>query len=127
MDELRIAAAIAGKVWKDFGHEPGARIIRIGLSIGELSGVDPDSLNFCFGEVAAGNGLDGVELVIGRAPRLNSCPACGITFPVFGFEFGCPSCYSTGTEPVGGREIIVSWVDLEEEEVEEAAMSAAAG
>ncbi len=126
MHEMRIATAIVDSV-SGFSREPGERVIRIGLTIGDLAGADPASLRFCFDEIAAARGFEGVELSFNRAPRRNHCPACDITFPASGFEFGCPSCCSTLTEPVGGDEIIVSWVDLLAEEDEERAQAAAAG
>jgi len=122
MHEMRLASAIIDSVRDKFGCQPDARVIRIGLLLGELAGVDPASLRFCFDEIAAGGEFEGVKLAIEQAPRRNYCPVCDVTFPVSGFEFGCPSCYSTRTNPVGGDEVVVNWVDLEEEEASAARM-----
>jgi len=48
MHELSVAQAILDAVKGEAEKHPGARPLRVGVRVGELSGVNPDSLSFCF-------------------------------------------------------------------------------
>ncbi len=72
MHEVGIAMSILDAVKKEAAlHQPG-RPVKVGLRVGEMSGVDPDSLAFSFQAVVAGSGLEPLELDIqpGEADEL---------------------------------------------------------
>ena len=48
MHELSIANAILDAVRKERERLNGARVIKVGVRIGELAGVDPEALSFGF-------------------------------------------------------------------------------
>ena len=48
MHELGIANSILDAVKTEMQPHPGARALRIAVTVGALSGVDRDSLAFCF-------------------------------------------------------------------------------
>lgn len=64
MHELSIAASILETVRRQSEAHGGARAARAGLRIGGRSGVDTESLRFCFGAIAAGTPEEGCELAI---------------------------------------------------------------
>ena len=47
MHEMGIAASVVEAVEKELAMRPGARLLRIGLRVGAMSGVDTESLGFC--------------------------------------------------------------------------------
>jgi len=64
MHELGIATSIIEKVKAEAARRPGARPVRVGLRIGELAGVSPDSLTFCFESLVHGTELESVALSV---------------------------------------------------------------
>ena len=57
MHEMGIASSVLEAVQKELEQCPGERASRVGLRIGKLAGVDPDSLRFCFEAIAKADGI----------------------------------------------------------------------
>ncbi len=64
MHELSIAASILETVKRQAAANGGGRVKKAGVRIGALSGVDTESLRFCFGAIVAGTREAGCELEI---------------------------------------------------------------
>ena len=64
MHEMGIANSILEAVHKELHLYPEHRAVRVGVRIGELAGVDPDSLKFCFEALVKGTELEPLELEI---------------------------------------------------------------
>jgi hydrogenase nickel incorporation protein HypA/HybF len=92
----------------------GARVTAVGVRIGELSGIEPDSLQFCFDAIVQDSGLAPLALHLERVPRSNTCRACGSAFPVVDYNFTCTACGSTDTAPSGGDELTLAYVEVED-------------
>jgi hydrogenase nickel incorporation protein HypA/HybF len=116
MHEMGIACSVLDAARKEAAAHPGARVLKIGLRIGEWSGVDPDSLRFCFDAITRADGVDPVppELEIELIARENHCSTCGITFAIEQFRIECPRCGAAITRPVGGNELELAFVELED-------------
>lgn len=113
MHEMGIATSVLDAAQKEAQRRPGAKVVKIGLRIGEWSGVDPGSLQFCFDALVAGSDpLPALEIDF-RA-RQNRCRICGTVFAVKDYEIDCPECGQEATEPVGGDELELAYVELEE-------------
>ncbi len=64
MHEVGIAMSILEAVRKEAAlHQPG-RPVKVGVRVGEMSGVDRDSLEFSFSAVVQGSGLEPLEIDI---------------------------------------------------------------
>jgi hydrogenase nickel incorporation protein HypA/HybF len=48
MHELSIANSILEAVRAEAVRRPGVRLLKVGLRVGELAGVEPEALSFCF-------------------------------------------------------------------------------
>jgi hydrogenase nickel incorporation protein HypA/HybF len=94
-------------------QEHGPRVTKIGLRIGEWSGVDLESIRFCFDSLVAGEN-DPPILEIESVPRKNRCGECGCLFEVKDFEIACPQCGDSPTTPVSGDELDIAFFELEE-------------
>jgi len=116
MHEMSIAMSVLEAVEAEAGRHGGGRVLKIGLKIGEWSGVDPEALRFCFEALAAGNetAAPAPLLEIDFRPRQNRCPSCGAVFSLKDFEIECPECHAEVTEPVSGNELEVAFIELEE-------------
>ena len=114
MHELSIANSILDTVRAEAARRPGARLTKVGLRVGELAGVDPDSLDFCFNVLVTGTELAPLALEIETRPRRQRCPQCDRTFRVVDFEISCPDCGNQETLCIGGDELEVVYLEAEE-------------
>jgi len=114
LHEMSIAASVLDAVRAETGRHAGARAVKVGLRIGELSGVEPESLRFCFEVLVSGSDLDPLALDLEFVPRRNRCRDCGAVFPVVDYNFLCGACGSANTEPAGGDEMELKYLELEE-------------
>jgi len=114
MHELGIATSVLDAARQEAAGHPGARVVKVGVRIGEWSGVDPESLRFCFDAIAHMDAIDAPALEIEFMARQNRCSSCGITFALDQFHIECPRCGAEVTEPVSGNELELTFVELEE-------------
>ncbi len=114
MHELSIAQSILEAVSAETAKLPGARALKVGVRIGPLSGVDPDSLSFCFEALVKDTELEPLALEIERRERMQQCARCGTTFPVKAYELDCPQCGEFQTQCVGGDELELSYLEIAE-------------
>jgi|SRR5579872_4465451 len=114
MHEMGIASSVLDTARKEAAKLPGARVLKIGLRIGEWAGVDPESLRFCFDALVSGEGVQPPSLEIEFLQRQNRCPLCGNVFALERFQIECPRCGAEVTEPVSGDELELAFVELEE-------------
>jgi|SRR5579864_9354266 len=113
MHEMAIATSIFDAAQKEAERRPGTKVIKIGVRIGEWSGVDPDSLQFCFEALVMGSDK-APALDIEFRLRQNRCTACGTVFALKDYQIDCPKCGAGVTEPVSGNELELAYVELEE-------------
>lgn len=94
------------------GHTGGVKVVR--LRIGEMAGVVPESLRFCFEAASQGTIAEGAELAIEEVPIMCRCRTCGSDFEVERFIFLCPKCQTPDVELLSGNELDVSELELVE-------------
>jgi len=114
MHEMGIATSVFEAAQKEAQRYPGSKLLKIGLRIGEWSGVDPESLRFCFEAPVLGSEPSPAALDIEFRPRQNRCPTCGTVFALKDYQTDCPNCGAAVTEPVSGTELELAYVELEE-------------
>ena len=111
---MSIAAAVLDAVRTESGLHGGARVVRAGLRIGELSGVEPESLRFCLETLVAGDALEPLAFELEIRPWTRRCLECGAEFRVLEYNPACAVCGSARTEAAGGDEMELSYLELEE-------------
>ena len=116
MHELSIAQALVEQVEKTVRGEGALRANRVLISVGALSGADPEALLGAFPLVAEGTVAEGAELVVEKVPARVRCRACGGESAAEGFFVGCGLCGSREVELVSGRELYLRSVEIEGEE-----------
>ena len=114
MHEIGIASSILRCANSELQCRPGAQLIAVGVRIGELSNVDKDALDFAFEALTRGTGMEGVKLNVEWCPRRQQCLACSEEFTVHQFQLACPQCGSARTLCVGGTELDIAYLELEE-------------
>ena len=114
MHELSIAQSVLETVRAEAGRRPGARVCKVGLRVGELAGLDPESLRFGFEVLVRETDLEGLQLEIEHCPRRQRCPQCRNEFVVRDYEIACPGCGAAQTECIGGDELEIAYLEIEE-------------
>lgn len=114
MHELSIANSILDTVRAEASRRPGARLTKVGLRVGELAGVDPESLDFCFNVLVTETDLAPLALEIETRPRRQRCPQCDRTFRVVDFDISCPDCGAAQTCCISGDELEVVYLEVED-------------
>jgi len=114
MHELGIANSVLQAVQAEALRHPGAHVVKAGVRVGELAGVNPDALAFGFEALTHGTEWERLALEVETCPRRHRCPACHTTFRVADYNFICPGCGGAQTECVGGDELELAYLELEE-------------
>lgn len=94
-------------------HATGRKVVEVVLEIGELSGVVPESVEFCFEACTKGTLLEGARLSIEKVAGRGSCPDCHGEFPMQSLFAPCPDCGAFGLTVVSGEELRVKELELE--------------
>ena len=108
MHELAIAESVVETVTERL---PGAKVTRIHLEIGALSGVVADSIRFCFDLATEGTGLAGAQLDITEPPAQCRCRACSTEFAPDGPVVLCP-CGSPDVAVLSGEQLKIISVSV---------------
>ncbi|WP_030768713.1 hydrogenase maturation nickel metallochaperone HypA [Streptomyces sp. NRRL F-2664] len=116
MHEMSIAMAVVGQVEEAAGAAGARAVTSVRLRVGELAGVVPDALAFCFELACAGTVLAGAELVTESVAARARCATCPGTWAVgMPPELCCPRCgRATDVDLLSGRELeilSVRWED----------------
>jgi hydrogenase nickel incorporation protein HypA/HybF len=111
MHELSLAQSIVDLVQEQCGSERFARVRTIRVSVGQLSTVDPRSLEFGFEVVARGTIAEGASLTIERPAGRAYCTDCAVTVEIATRADACPICSGHRWVVVGGQDLRV--IDLE--------------
>jgi hydrogenase nickel incorporation protein HypA/HybF len=120
MHELGIAQNILQIVQQSVPKEQAADVRLIRIRVGRLSGVVPDSLDFCFGVIIGQTEMPQASLDIEKVPIVSKCKDCGHRFEIEDWGFSCPACKSVNLELISGRELEVVEIELAEDVGKEA-------
>jgi hydrogenase nickel incorporation protein HypA/HybF len=113
MHELSIAESILHAVRKEMRAHPDNRPLRVGVRVGRMSAIDPDSLSFSFSILVTDSEWPGLKLEIMQSPATRKCRDCGHTFVMTGYHYDCPECASGDTLTTGGDELDIEYLELE--------------
>ena len=91
-----------------------ATVTAIALRIGELSMVDDEALRAAFELAAEGTPAVGAKLVIEVGRAQATCRQCSERFHPTLSDFRCPKCDAVDAEIVGGREIDLVSLEVDE-------------
>jgi len=98
----------------DHAHKAQAkRVLRINLTIGELSSIIDDSVQFYWEIIAKGTIAEGAVLNFNSIPTLLECHACHTQYKPVDREYACPNCQSLQFKIVHGQEFFLESIDIE--------------
>jgi hydrogenase nickel incorporation protein HypA/HybF len=114
MHEMAIAQSVLQSVRIEARRFPGRHICKVAVRIGELAGVDPEAMRFCFEALVQGTDVAPLELAIDYRPRRQQCQACGRSFVAALEDSACPNCGGTDSRFVGGDELELAYLEVED-------------
>lgn len=113
MHELGIAESVLKIAVAEAERHAAKSVKSIRLILGELSGVDPDALEFSFQFVCRGTIAEGAFLEFERIKGQARCVDCSTKWPFNERSFFCPSCGKAGGEIVEGKDLRVDSLEVE--------------
>lgn len=94
-------------------EEGATRALSVTVEVGELAGVMPEALEFCYEAAVMGGLAQGSRLVIKRIPAVAVCNECGETFAPDQRIFVCPKCEGFTATLKSGEELAVIQIEVE--------------
>ena len=113
MHELGIATSILECVQAEAKRHPDSRITKVGVKIGELSGVDRDALQFGFEVLIKDTEWEPLVLDLEYIPRMQRCSTCAYEFRMTDFDPRCPLCGDLGTQCISGEELDIEYMEVD--------------
>lgn len=112
MHEMAIAQSLLAMAEEEIGRRNCSRLELVRVEYGALSGVVPESLQFCFETMIKGTPHEGARLELVCLPLRLRCPLCGEVFGGEGQDAlwqPCPGCGEQfGHVVEQGKELILS-------------------
>ncbi|OPL18677.1 MAG: hypothetical protein AVO35_04920 [Candidatus Aegiribacteria sp. MLS_C] len=112
MHEMSMAKDMTRIIGRTLGRK--VNLERVNVTVGPLSGISPESLRFCFTEIARMEGFGEPELVITTTEARMVCLECGHEYSASDFYQCCPVCGSISRRILSGRELTVDSVEIED-------------
>ena len=113
MHELAITQNILTIVLDKANELSAARVTRVKVVIGELSGVVSDSVQFYFEFLREDTPAREAAIDFTPIPARLRCRDCRSEFRPEDVPWVCPSCGGLGVEVLGGRELYVESIEVE--------------
>ncbi|MQS39700.1 hydrogenase maturation nickel metallochaperone HypA/HybF [Streptomyces katsurahamanus] len=116
MHEMSIAAAVVDQVERAARERGFTAVTAVRLDVGELAGVVPRALDFCFSLVCEGTALEGATLTTRSVRARARCAVCAVEwYAGMPPDLGCPGCGGgTRVELLTGRELRIRGVEWAE-------------
>jgi len=113
MHELSITQNILSIALEQAEENHAKRITKINITIGELSGIVDECVEFYFELLTKNTTAAGATLCFDRSPTKLRCRKCNNTFSPDDIKWICPGCESQSAEIVSGRECYVSSIEVD--------------
>jgi hydrogenase nickel incorporation protein HypA/HybF len=116
MHEVAIAQSLIELIQMERACRGDVPVVGVGIRIGDLSDINPDSLEFGYQCLVADTSLAGCELSIERIPAIGKCRQCNAENRFDDFVFVCPNCGSSSIELISGQELEIAWINIADDE-----------
>jgi hydrogenase nickel incorporation protein HypA/HybF len=93
--------------------EASERINSVRATVGELTAVVPDALQFAWEALTPGTLAEGAVLEITETAARSRCLECGAEFGHGRFDRLCPSCGGFACEVLAGNELRIDDIDVD--------------
>ena len=90
----------------------GFPIKKVTVEVGELSGIIPSALEFCFEASVKGTLLENAKMIINVISPQVRCKDCETMFNAKAYYDSCPECKSSNIEVLLGEELKVKELEV---------------
>ena len=104
MHELSLLTTIVKSVTKIALKENIKEVTSLTLTVGIMSGVEKESLEFCFPIACKNTPMENCQLIIEEVPLKVYCPECGHESHPEKFKIHCHNCLNLMVEVLTGKE-----------------------
>jgi len=112
MHELSVAESLMNITLEKAGAENADKVVSVTIVVGNLAGIVPDSLLYCFDTIKLGTIASEAILNIEEVKATADCIDCNKRIEIEQFDFACPDCGSV-IIPTGGQELFVKDIEIE--------------
>ena len=120
MHEMSLCQGIFDSVVPVAKQNGATQITQITLTIGEMTMVVPEAMEFAFEALSEDDPLlNGCKLVMNFVTPKSRCLDCGTEYEHDRFHLHCPNCDSDTTILIDGRELEVASMEIETPDDEE--------
>jgi hydrogenase nickel incorporation protein HypA/HybF len=115
MHELSIALGIVDIAEQESDRRGGVPVLSVHVKLGPLSGVVKEALTSAYELAREGSAVADSRLVFEETAIVIRCPRCEVesTVPSV-YELACPRCGTPSADIVGGRELEVTALEIQE-------------
>ena len=113
MHEMSIAEGILD-IALDYAKQNDAKVVHeVGLILGEMAGVEMESLDFSWRLITKDTIAEGAKLTVRKTPLVGRCSKCGKEFHIEHYNFWCPECKDGVLKTISGRELQVDYLEVD--------------
>ncbi|NDP38532.1 MAG: hydrogenase maturation nickel metallochaperone HypA [Rhodoferax sp.] len=112
MHEMSLAESVLQLMEDAARRDHFTKVTAVWLEIGQLSGVEPEAMLFCFDAVMRDSLAQGARLEIITLPGAGWCMACAKTVPMTEVFGECPHCGGYRLQVTGGTEMRVKELEV---------------
>jgi hydrogenase nickel incorporation protein HypA/HybF len=113
MHEMGITSGIIASVVEAAEAEGATRINEVDISIGDLTEIVEDALQFAWEALTPGTMAEGSKLVVTHIPAKSRCMQCSHEFEHDKYDLTCPKCDAFMVENLTGRELRIDSIDID--------------
>ena len=112
MHEMSLAEGVLQLIEEAAHKDQFTKVTTVWLEIGQLCGVEPEAMAFCFDAVTRDSVAQGARLEIIALPGTGWCMACEKTVPMKEVFGECPQCGGYQLQVTGGTEMRVKELEV---------------
>ena len=113
MHELAVCQALIDQVERVARQNDARRVVSIVITVGPLSGVEPQLLEHAYPLAAAGTIAEHASLVIETVPVRVRCRTCKAETEAASNRLVCGSCKDWHVDVIAGEEMLLQRVEIE--------------
>ena len=113
MHEMGITSGILASAVEAAQAEGATHINSVTVSIGDLTEIVEDALQFAWEALTPGTMAEGSMLIVVHVPPKSRCKQCGEEFEHDKWNMLCPKCDSFLVEPITGHELRIDSLDVD--------------
>ncbi|MGB9679743.1 MAG: hydrogenase maturation nickel metallochaperone HypA [Thermoanaerobacteraceae bacterium] len=113
MHELSVTQNMVDLVVEEGKKRDVNKVTKVTVVIGELTGLESESIQFYFDVLSENTIAEGAELVFKKIKAQFKCSQCGNIFERGNFSFNCPICGASGVLVDKGKEFYIESIGVE--------------